>query len=171
MSRNVSDVFRQAAFAEETDEVVAVLLTLMHGGLTAPIRLSSDSTERLEEPVEEVVYGTVSRGERYIYYPFAIELPSDRAEEAPLAKVTIDNVRREITQAIRSITTPPLVTIEVVLASQPDVVEAVFPQFDLVGVTYDSLAVEGKLTLDSLAGEPYPAGRYDPARFPGLFGG
>lgn len=170
MSRSVSQVFRQAAFSEETDEVIIVLLTIMHGGITQPIRLSSDPTQRLDEPVEEVVYGTVSRGEQYIYYPFQIDLPSDEAEAAPRARISVDNVRREITQAIRSITTPPTVTIEIVLASQPDVVEAVFPSFDLAEVTYDALTVSGTLTLDSLAGEPYPAGRYDPARFPGLFG-
>lgn len=170
MSRSVSQVFRQAAFSEETDEVVIVLLTIMHGGITKPIRLSSDPTQRLEEPVEEVVYGTVSRGENFLFYPFGIDLPSDEAEAAPRARISVDNVRREITKAIRSITTPPTVTIEIVLASQPDVVEAVFPEFDLVDVKYDSLVVEGTLTLDSLAGEPYPAGRYDPARFPGLFG-
>lgn len=171
MSRNVSDRFREAAFAPETGEVIVVLLTISHGGLSAPIRISSDPTQRLDETTEDVIYGTISRGNEYIFFPFDINLPTDEAEAAPQATITVDNIRQEITEAIRSISTPPAVTIDIVLAETPDTIEASFPEFDMVNVTYDSLTVTGVLTLDSLATEPYPADRFNPAYFPGLFGG
>ena len=157
MSRNTSLTFRQAVYGEETGEAFIILLTLSNPGLSQPIRVSNDSVD------------TVSNGNTYVAFPFQIELPDDTDEGPPTARLTIDNVSREIVQAVRTVSSAVDVEISIVLSSDPDTVEASFPDFQLRDVSYNVLTVEGRLNIESFAQEPYPAGRFDPARFPGLF--
>lgn len=168
--RTVSLAMLQAMFAPETDDYPILLLTITHDDLQEPIRVSSDPTQRVEETDEKVVYGTVSRQEQYVFFPFEMALPDDQEERAPRTRLIIDNVDREIVKAVRTAQGgAPRVQIEIVMASDPDTVEAELPDFDLRDVRYNVLTVEGDITLDSLAAEPFPAGSFDPARFPGLF--
>ena len=78
----VSADFRQAAYAAETGRVVIALLTLTHEDLETPIRISSDPTQRIESlsTAADLVYGTVSRGETFVFLPMTIKLPSDTDE-------------------------------------------------------------------------------------------
>lgn len=156
--REVSLPFLQAAFAQETGEAPIVLVTITHDDLTAPIRVANYDVD------------VVSNEETFIAYPFELTLPTEPEAGASRATVTIDNVHRDIVEAVRNCAgTAPQVTLAVVLASSPDTIEASFPGFDLRNVSYDALTIEGELTLDSLAGERYPAGRFRPGAFPGLF--
>lgn len=144
-------------YQEEMDEAIIVLLTISHDDLTNPIRVCSDNVD-----VE-------SNGNTFIAFPFEIELPQNAGDEAPRAKLQIDNVDRSIITIIRSITTKPTVTIEIVRSGDLDTIENTFPDFSLQDVTYDALTVSGILTLEEFLYEPYPADIFDPARFPGGF--
>lgn len=156
--REVSLPFLQAAFAQQTGEAPIVLVTIEHDDLDAPIRVTNYDVD------------VVSDSETFVAYPFELALPTEPEEGAPRATITIDNVHRDIVEAIRNASgAAPKVTLAVVLASSPDEIEASFPGFDLKNVSYDALTIEGELTLDSLAGERYPAGRFRPGAFPGLF--
>ncbi len=155
--REVSPTFLRAALARETGEAPIVLVTIEHASLTAPIRVAGYDVD------------VTSRGETFVALPFAISLPTDTEEAAPRAKVSLDNVSREIVIAVRGATgKPPSVTLEVVLADTPDVVEASWAGFALRNVSYNALTVEGELTLEGLAAEPNPAGRFTPGAFPGV---
>lgn len=155
--RQVSPTFLRAALARETGEAAVVLVTITHASLTAPIRVAGYDVD------------VTSRGETFVAMPFSISLPTDTEDAAPRAKVGLDNVSREIVIAVRNATgAPPSVTLEVVLASTPDVVEASFPGFALRSVTYNALTVEGELTLEGLATEPFPKDRFTPGNFPGV---
>lgn len=157
MSRDVSLSWQQATNAEETGEAILILVRISHPALSDDIRVTSDSVD------------TVSNGETFIAFPFDIELASDSDDEFPTARIAIDNVSREITQSIRQITSAALVQTMIVRGSEPDKIEADQPDFELRDVRYNSLVVEGKLSIETFAQEPYPAGKFDPARFPGLF--
>lgn len=157
MSREVSLATRQALYDQETGESFLLLVTVDHPDLPEPIRVTSDKAD------------TESRGEIYQAAAFELTLPDDNEDRGPRALIRIGNVDREIVRTLRAIATPPTVTIEVVPGSDPDTVEAAFPDFRLSDATYDALIVEGELTLDEFLGEPFPSGRFDPARFPGLF--
>lgn len=157
MSRNVSLTTRQALYDQETGESFLLLVTINHDDLPQPIRVSSDEVD------------TVSRGNTFQKCAFEITLPDDVEERAPRARVRIGNVDRQIVKTIREIQTAPTITIEVVPGSDPDTVEAAFPDFILSDVSYDALVIEGEMSLDELLSEPFPSGRFDPARFPGLF--
>jgi len=157
MSRDTSLTFREAINAQETDEAFLILLEIDHDELSEPIRVTSDGVN------------TVSNGETYIAYPFDLSLPDDPEQGVSVAQLTIDNVHRVIVESLRAISTAPKVTIRVVLGSNPDVVEAEFPNFELQQVQYDAMTVTGQLTLRTFFQEPYPGDAFLPSTFPGVF--
>lgn len=157
MSRNLSAGARQAIFAAESGEAFIILLTFTYESLAAPIRVGSDSVD------------TVSRGQAYIAYPFDLTLPDDDEGRAPRARLVIDNVDRQIVATLRNLATSPVLTLEIVRAAAPDVVEAVFHDFRLRNVRYDSHVIEADLTIEDFTAEPYPAGSFCPSLFPGIF--
>jgi len=157
MSNTVSDTFKKEVFKQETGECFILLLTIDHVDLEDPIRTSSDGVD------------TVSRGETFVSFPFEISLPSDSDESPPESKIVIDNVDREIVQALRSISSAPSVLMEIILASDPETVEIDWPDFELINVDYDALTVEGILTQERFTAEPYPYLKFTPGNFPGLF--
>lgn len=157
MPRAVSNTFRSAVFSSETGEAFLALITIDHAVIDPPIRVTSDGVD------------TISRGNTYTPYPFRVQLPSDMEDRPPVARLAIDNVSREIARSLRGISSPATVTVEIVLGAAPDIVEAAFPDFTLREARGDSLTVEGDLTIEQYMSEPYPAGRFTPAEFPGLF--
>lgn len=166
--RTISLTARTSINAEETDEVWVFLVTVEHDALEdGPMRFSSDPTSRIS--TDPYRLGTVSRGDTYDFLPIGVVMPDESADTPPAIRVTIDNVVRELVPLLRSVSTPASVTIEMVLASAPDIVEVVWPEFDLVGADYEALQVTVSLAMTSAATEPYPAGNYSPAYFPALF--
>lgn len=168
MGRTPSVLFRQAAYRKETGEVPVLLLTLTHTSLVTPIRVSTDNKDTFV--VDGVtVRGTISGGLNYLYCPMNIVLPDDSDDSISEAQIEIDNVDRDILAAIRGLTSAPTITIQAVLASTPNTVEAQFPNFKLSGVQADALTISGRITLGGFLGEPFPGGSMTPSNFPGLF--
>lgn len=155
--RPVTARFLRETRAQETDAVFLLLVTIDHEALAEPIRVV-DNNEDIE-----------SRGETYVAYPVEIVLPSLGGDRPGRARLRIDNVDREIVATLRAITTPPTVTIEAIVAAQPDTVEASFDALTLTDAEWDALTVEGDLAYEDLLNEPYPGVRYTPATAPGLF--
>lgn len=147
---------KQAAYDQETKEVILVIVTIEHDDLAAPIRVVNNT--------EDITSG----GDTYTAFPFDITLPDAREDAPPRARLVIDNVSREITQAIRSISNAATVTLGVIQASNPDVVDPEWPFFKLTNVKWDVGQVSGDLTLEDFTSEPFPAGIFSPASFPGL---
>lgn len=143
--------------AQQTGEAALILLTLDHDDLGTPLRVTSDQVN------------TTSRGDTYYAYYFDFQLPVDSGERQPIARLSIDNVDRAILEAVRAISSPLDVTMEIVLGSTPDTVEASWQGFKLVRVTYDVLTVSGDLVMENFMSEPYPAGSFTPTLFPGVF--
>lgn len=165
MSRSVSNVLKNAANAANTSEAFLVLLTIEHASLAEPIRVTTDQIDTLSSGVK----GVISNGVEYVGFPFEIILPDENENTLPRATLRLDNVDRTIVQAVRSITSAPDVTMQVVLASDPDTVEAEITNFQLRNVTANAQVVEGELTTTQYDEEPYPAGRFTPNGFGGLF--
>jgi hypothetical protein len=153
----VSETGRQSAFAADTDDVWLVLLTIDHPDIDPPVRVVNNTED------------ITSRGDEFIGFPFDITLPDSREGAPPLARLAIDNASREIAQAIRLISSPPTILIEIIRASEPDVVEMSFPFFTLRNVRWNASEVTGDITLEDFTSEPYPGGIFSPASFPGIF--
>lgn len=157
MSRSVSGLTRQALNAAETGEAFLILLTLDHDDLSVPIRVTSDAVT------------TTSRGNDFVPFPFDLVLPDDLDDRSPRARLVIDNVDRQIVQAVRNLISAPNALIEIVRAAAPDTVEAQFVDFKLTRVSYDAHRVEGNLTIEDFTTEPFPAAVFSPGLFPALF--
>lgn len=165
--RILSLTLRQALYGQESGEVAVFLVTITHPDLPTPIRLSNDNTERLGE--DPLYYGTISRGEEYLFVGMGVTLPDERDEAPPRARLSFSNVGREAVAMARSVSSPPAVKIELVLASAPDDVEVECPQMDMVSVDYGADTISFDLAVDSFSTESCPAHSFDPAYFPGLF--
>lgn len=168
MTQNVSANFRESAYAQETDVAIIVLLILTTDDNTEPVRVCNVPVEKFVEDGYNV-YGLRSRNKKYYFYPFDINLPQDDKTGAVTAKLTIDNVNRDIVKYVRESKTGVNVTIQCVLSNNLNEVELEYKNFKLVNVSYNSLTVSGNISVDYLGDEPFPAGRFTPSGFPGLF--
>ena len=149
-----------------TGEAFIILLSIEHPSLTPPARISNDPTQLL--PIAQV-RGTISNGDEYVYLPFEFIFPNQESDTSPIAQLRIDNVSREISTIIDSISSPPTIQIQVVLSSTPDIVELVLRDFKLQRTEWNILTVTGDITVEHFEQEPFPAGRFNPSGFPGLF--
>lgn len=165
---SVSDYFKQVGYAQETDEVFIVLVTLDSDELEEPIRIASDPLQKLEDLGDDI-YGVISNGDTYIFMPYDIWLPRDDKTGAVSAKMSIENIDRRIVETARSVTKPVNVAMKCVLASDPDTIEIEFDNFQLSNVKYDVMTVDGDLTLNYWGLEPFPSSTFTPSNFPGLF--
>jgi len=124
MGRNVTGAFIAACNAANTDECFIVLVTVEHSELAAPIRLNTSGENQ------------VSNGDTYLACPIQVTLSEDSEDRIPQAKLVMDNIDRTIIAALRSITTPPTVTLQIVKASDPDTVEMELTDFEMRTITY-----------------------------------
>lgn len=166
MSRPLSNTAKQAIFAQQTSEVFIMLVTISNPSFVDDIRIASVAFEDLPDAG---VKGVLSRGEEYVYLPFNINLPAQDDTGIARANLSIDNISRELVSAVRQATSSLNITIEVVLASNVDNVELSVRDFKLERVTYDALVISGDISLEYYDLEPFPARRFTPSDFPGLF--
>lgn len=157
MSRTLSGAFVNAAMAQQTEEVMLLLLTIDHDDFSTPIRVVNNTED------------VTSNGNSFVAYPFEIDIPGDTADTPPRVRLRIDNVDRQIVQAVRDIASPPTMKLEVILASDPDTIEISFDNLKLKNVTYDVFAVEGELAWEDILNNPYPYHTFTPSSNPGLF--
>lgn len=171
----MSLTMREAIFAQQTDKTIIVLFTFDHPELEAPIRVCTNPTQRLS--TDPLIYGTVSRGNEYVFVPMDAIYPDDVEGQAPRAKLSLDNVSVEglmegvfrVSDIIQLVPTPASVLIEVVLNTTPDIVEVSWDELQTVKATFTDLTVELELSMDSFATEPFPSGMFTPSSFATLF--
>lgn len=167
MRTTLSATALAAMFSSESTDTFIVLVTIETGLET--IYLANNHNVRLSETDEEILYGVVSRGNDYIYLPMTPTLPTEEREAPPRASLTIHDVTGRLMPIIRELTEPPTVMLELVLYSNPNVVEIEMPGFNLAGVPYDENTVTVELTVETMTYEPFPAHTMTPSSFPGLF--
>lgn len=165
MTRRLSNDALAAIFAQETDKVFYQLLTLTprDEGFEPVYVFNSSETEEGEPKVIK------HNGHDYIAFPFRINVPGEGEDASTELSLSIANVDRSLTETIRKIVKPIDVTLEIVLADHPDIVEAGPWQMTLESVTVDALQIEGSLIVDRFLDEPFTADRMDATIFPALF--
>ena len=137
----ISDTLKGEAWSDASD-LPLVLLKIDHADLSTPIRLVNNKVE------------IVANGDIFSAFPFEIRLPDNLEDATPRAQLRIDNVSREIGEAIRSISTPAAVTIQVVRQDAPDTIEMSWPAMRLTNTRYNALTVRGDLEFEDLTREP-----------------
>lgn len=99
-----------------------------------------------------------------------IRLPVDDGESSRDVTIEFDNCSLELIQNLRSVTTTIGVTIELVLASLPNVVQMSHEDLLIRSITYDAKRISAKIVLDNFLTVGLTSERYNPSNFPGLFG-
>lgn len=171
--RRLSLNARLAQDAISSAEIEAALFRITHPELPAPIRLSTDNTERLSD--DPIYYGTRSSWaganrvtEPYLWIIASAVLPSDLEDEPASATIVIENLDSEMVELLRSFTTPAVVDIAGVLASSPDVVEVEYLGLQLMSADIKGAEIHLSLSREEIEGEYFPPGRLTRAHFPGL---
>ncbi|MBO9451441.1 hypothetical protein J7426_14300 [Tropicibacter sp. R16_0] len=172
--RRVSLNARRAADAPLSSEAEVALFAIEHPSLDAPIRLSTDPTERIS--VEPLVYGTRSPwaganvvADPYLFVLASAELPSD-LEDAPAAgTIVLENVDNRISQLLRGFTDRPRVHMAVVLASSVHVPEVQYRDLHMMSSNGDFGEVRIQMSRQPIEDETVPMDRFTKFRFPGLF--
>jgi|GEM_PF-3485593 len=155
-----------AAFAEQSDEVWLVYLTIDHDDMTdSPLYLVRNS-EDVDRTIDAV---TVT----FSAVMFDITLPADLEKEISGASITVPNVDRSITDKMRELIgkKPAVVTIEVSTATEPDVMQFGPFEMDLNNIHWSAASVKGTLSPSTFLNQSWPKERFDNARFPGLYPG
>lgn len=157
--RHVSANALRAMLAQETGEVFLVCLTINHSSFGTPYRLVNDHVALVRS------VGT------YEPFAFIVNLPNEQEDELPQVSITLDNVDTEILRAIRTIQAErPQITLEVVLASTPDTVEAGPFNFSILNINYDVGTITGTIGFeDDLLNTQFPGDTYTPTNSQGLF--
>lgn len=153
----MTSTFIKESNAIETEEVFLSLLTFTHPDMPEVLRFVDNTKE------------IVSNGETFLPYPFTIVLPDDKDGVLPQVKLSIDNVDKRLTTAIRGFSNPPIVTLQIILASSPDRVEIRLDHLKLRNVTFDAFTIEASLVIDSPMSRRFPASTYNPKQFLALF--
>lgn len=161
----------RAVFSPDADSDLYFLLTVYNPANDSEVvaRLSDGYTKRISETPTEVIYGVTSRGQDYTFIPMEISLPSEEEAQAPRCSLVIHDVTKYIIPLIRSISGPPKITMELVLSSTPDTVEARFTGFYVSSVSYNVDTVTLEMSMINYEREPFPAHSFTPAYFPGMF--
>ena len=154
-----SPVSVSALLSGETSEAYLCCVGIDHPTLTEPLLCV-----HAERPIEH-------QGATYNAYPFEVALPSDLERETAQVEISISNVDRRIVAALREVppNNPPSVTLFVVRAAEPDIVERGPYVMMLREVEYDFLRVTGKCRWDDELDLEYPAIRVIASYFPGAF--
>lgn len=171
--RRLSLTARQALDAPVSDVVEVVLIKISHPALDAPVRLSSDPTERLS--IEPLAYGTRSTwggagaDDPYQFALMETELPED-ADDTPAAMtIYLANVAADMAAPLRSTTVRATVDIAVVLAASPDLVEYELTGLRLLSAEIDATAIKLSISHQPIVAEPFPGRRMTKAAFPTLW--
>lgn len=120
-----SEAYRAAFYAAETEDDTLTLVLIEHPQLTEPVRVVHDFSN------------VTHLGEVYSAASFRAQMPEQNETMAPRLQLAVENIDREMVAAIRAATGVPKVTIMEVLKSDPDVIEDIYPEFDVIEASYD----------------------------------
>lgn len=178
LTQQQKDAITKTLMAQQSEDREICLLTITHPSFSnsdlpdGVLRISTDATQYLRDDEETLtpIYGTISNNKEYIYLPISATLPSSVNESPPTASFTISNVSREIAPYMLKIANEyPKLTVDVVLASSPDIAIMSYPSFDIQTASISADSVTVQIGMNIASSEPTPWLRFTPAAFPNVF--
>ncbi len=155
MPRALTSETKEAIFASETGQVMISLVTINHDDMPAPLRVCNNTED------------VISNGETFVASAFDVDMPIQDGTSVPEMRVLLDNVDQRFTAAIRSALGFPTITLELVRAAAPDVVEQGPYELQLLNATIDHLVIEGQFGRPNLLNQTYPGETFNAENFPG----
>lgn len=168
MRPSVSPEFIAAFDAQETQEICIYLIEISHPDMEATRYLANVPYE----PLPNGWRGVVHQGQEYVFIPLNLVPPAQEDGLVQRARLTIDNITREVLADIRMAGyAPPRVVIKAVLSSHVDYVEIETPELMIRNVEADLHEVACEIYPEMLSEEEAPYNTFNQADFPGVFGG
>lgn len=158
---------RASMYAERTGNYPIGLFDFSHPDMVGITRVCTSGVTRISD--SPYILGLTSNGEDYIYVPMSVQLPDDVEGRASNAKIMIENVSRDMLTFVRTVTTPGLCDISIVMSDDLDTIVRAYPTLDLRSAGWNSELITFELGLDAMDTEPIPSDSFNPATFPGLF--
>ena len=139
MARVYSSEFKSTLAQVSSPETPLVLLTINHPELATPVRVVNDTQD------------LVSNGDTYIAMPFRCTLPDDFENQLPKARLSVDNIGKELMYWIETSNggNVSTVTMAQVMRSRPDTVEWSITM-NLYNVSCTMQEVSGELGYENL---------------------
>jgi hypothetical protein len=144
--------------AVSSSEHPLLLLEISHSDLAAPVRVVQDNADITFE------------SNAYTAMGFDASLPDDIANKLPRARLTVDNVGKELVQWLEASAGGQGASCRLIqiMRSDPAVIEWEITM-DLSNLSIDMLSVNGELSFDDLLNKPGVTKVYRPSVAPGLF--
>lgn len=156
MPRSLPELATRALLAAQSDAAVWFLLEISHPTeLPTPLRFVNNT-----EPV-------VRLGETWNPYWFDVTLPSEDADQLPKVTLTLENIEREILDALRALESPLDVKLYVVTSADETMVVGPV-EFVWRDTQYDATTIQGSLEGEDTLNQRWPKDEFVPSKFPGL---
>lgn len=147
-----------AATAQRTSEIILDFIVFSHPDLVTPLRFVNNK--------EDVVRG----GDTYEGFNFEAILPDNVPDRSPLATIKVENIDRQMVEAIRTLSGLKQITITInqALYSTPDTTERGPYEFILFDVDYDRKFISGRMGYDNHMEDRFPNKSMTVRNQPGL---
>lgn len=156
--RNLSTNLIAQLYTESSDDPFLTLFTLNHTDWVGPIYLVNNTE------------AVISNGNTFEPFPVKVTLPHDDGETARKVSIEFDNVSLELIDELRSVTDSSIeVTIEMILASDPDTIEIEIGELKVKTVSYNAQTVKAELYMDDFLNTELSSEKYTPSKYSGLF--
>ena len=158
MARVYTSEFKSTLAQVSAPEATLVLLTINHPELATPVRVVNDTQD------------LVSNGDTYIAMPFRCTLPDDFENQLPKARLSVDNIGKELMYWIETSNggNGSTVTMSQVMRSRPDTIEWSITM-NLYNVSCTMQEVSGELGYENLFSRKAIQLQYRPNTAAGLF--
>lgn len=137
-------------------DTIVALATVTHALLAQPIRATNNGKD------------ITSNGNLFMAAGWRMQLPDEGEESDDEWQVAIDNVSTDIVTSIKASNVPPVITLQIVMASAPNAVEVLVENYALQDVDGDGAEIRGRMTLPMLREFDCPSKGFIPSLFPGL---
>lgn len=167
----LSAAIAEAYASAPSDEVVLHTLEIRHVGFTAPIRVVRDKQDLLAGLESSA---PLNPGQMVTFTAFTFDFvpPPSSAQANPEVTIAVDNVSREIGQALESAinsSSPIEITYRPYLASNPAQPEMNPPlHLTVLSGQINALRATLRAGFADFANRKFPSEMYTAARFPGL---
>lgn len=158
MARTVSADVQRELYLPQTSYCFLPLAKIDSTELVSPVYLVSNNED------------IVSNGITYLKCQFEFTPPAEVDGTPQNASISLDGVDRSIIEIIQSIENPLTITISVIEASSPDVVEFGAWEFTLRNVSFNASKVSGDLVFQTYLSDNIGTLKYNNINFPGLYG-
>lgn len=158
MARAYSSAYKSTLARVNASESTLILLEITHEELSTPVRIINDTDD------------LTSNGNLYIACPFRCVLPDDFEGQMPKAKLSVDNVGRDLMYWIETTGggEGSQVRFMQVMRSRPDTIEWEITM-SLFNVNASMMEVSAELGFENLFGRPAILRQYRPENSAGIF--